>query len=362
MTTEVQELAIKLAQFESTHENHKGLSDCLTFCQDYFKDNDLYIERINNQGVKCLLLQNKKTLTPDVLLLGHIDTVPGKPELFEGKVIDGWLYGRGTLDMKAFVATSMVVFKEAIKNTNKLISLLIVTDEELGGEFGAMYMTEQYGLAPKIVLVPDDGEEISSLVKENKEITQLKFTATGVESHACRPWDGKNAIEMLYKTFNNLAAHFNECRTVKSFTWVDTINLGIISGGSATNEVPGDATMNVDIRLTHNSSLRPLDKILDVACEDGVTYEVINSCSAVFLDESNEVVKNYCESITKVTGKQPNYIQSGGATDGVRFAKKGSLVITHQGTGKDCQSDKERVLLESLDQLVEIQLNFIANL
>lgn len=361
----VQDIAQKLATFESTHENKEGMQNCLDFCKSFFLDKERFeIHEINNQNITSLII-TPRGISPkdiDVLLLGHIDTVPGPKELFTGKIVDGWLYGRGTLDMKAFVATSIISFSEAVKNNTRPIGLLITTDEELGGRYGSRYIAEEKIIQPKIILVPDDGENINQIVKENKSILHVEFNARGKESHACRPWDGENAIEMLYPVIRNLKSHFESCNKAKEFSWIDTMNIGTISGGVATNEVPAEAKMSVDIRFTKNTSREEIIKKIEKSLITNVEYNILDEMKGTSINqENNNIYKLYESAIEQVTQKKVNYIQSGGGTDGDHFANKEVVIIKHQGTGFDCQSETERVYLPSLDQLVETQLLFLNN-
>lgn len=356
----VEQLAQKLVQFESTHENMNALRTCLDFCAQFFEGLPVHIERYEQNGIPSVVIQTKKTLEPEVILLGHIDTVPGKPELFEGRIESGKLYGRGTLDMKAFVATSMMVLKELVEEgCQRSVALMIVSDEELGGVYGANFLVNKIGYKAQTILVPDDGEHIQKIVSESKHILQLKFEAHGKESHAARPWAGDNAILKLFRTYSALASKFTHYQTEPEDIWVNTINLGSIEGGIATNEVPESAKMNVDIRFNPSQSREDILTWVEEVCEDGVTYEIGMEGYPTVVDVNDPVVQMYSQIIKEVTDREVEYVKHGGGTDGRYFAHKGMRVIVHQGTGGACQSDDEFVEIEALRQLVDIQKKFI---
>lgn len=360
----VSELAVKLCQFESTHERMEIMQECLNFCISFFDGLPVFINRFEHEGVPCVVIQTHETKEVDVLFLGHIDTVPGKPELFVGRVEEGKLYGRGTLDMKAFVATSMVAFKELVEEkTNRNLALAIVCDEELGGAHGARYLVEEIGYHAGTVLVPDDGESIDRLVVASKHIFQLVFTAHGKEAHAARPWRGDNAIQKLMRVFDRLEKSVGRHEKEPETTWVNTINLGLIQGGTASNEVPEGAEMTVDIRVTPDTTTR--EQVLnwvESALEQGVEFKVKLEGHPILLDKNDPVVQTYAQAMESVTQRPIIEAKQGGATDGRYFAAKGMRVIVHQGTGALCQSDEEHVELASLQQLVEIQKKFIGTL
>lgn len=358
----IEKLAQKLAQLETTHEKPEIIQQCLDFCVEYLKDLPVIVKRYEKEGIPSVVIQTQDTLSVDVLLLGHIDTVPGKPELFEGRITDGKLYGRGTLDMKAFVATSLVAFRELLESGyDGNLALAIVADEELGGLYGAKHLVEDIGYKADTVLVPDDGEGIQRLVQASKHILQLQFTAHGKESHAARPWNGDNAILKLMRTYQRLEEAVGSYSTPPKDMWVNTVSLGKISGGIASNEVPEHATMIVDLRFTPDTTKRSeVIEWIEGSLEEGVEYYIAMEGYPTVVDKNDPKVKSYVSSLEKVTGKPVVYARHGGGTDGRYFAAAGMRTIVHQGTGGDCQSDNEHVELASLRQLVDIQKDFIS--
>ena len=96
-------------------------------------------------------LPGRGDATP-LLLYGHVDVVPTKYEAwqyppFEGKVIDGYVWGRGALDMKSGVAMILAALLR-VKSEGLIppgdVILAVVSDEEMGGNFGAKYLVENH--------------------------------------------------------------------------------------------------------------------------------------------------------------------------------------------------------------------------
>ena len=353
-------LAQRLVQFESTHEKPDEISRCLDFCAEQFAGLPVLIERYQFEGHPMIVISNVPGREFDVLLLGHVDTVPGKPELFEGNIRDGKLIGRGTLDMKAFVATSITLLQELIReNFSGSVALAIVSDEEIGGTFGAKQLVEELGYRAKVVLVPDDGENIQKINNATKHILQLRFKATGKESHAARPWNGINALDLLIKTYESLRLRFPAFDTVPENDWVSTMNLGQLSGGTATNEVAGTAEMMIDIRFVAPLTREQVLDDITRALAPNTVYEIIMEGYPTNLDPAHPYFRSYAKAITTVTESPAEERRSGGGTDGRYFAARGIPTIVHQGTGGFCQTDEEHVVLETLPQLVAIQKRFI---
>jgi acetylornithine deacetylase/succinyl-diaminopimelate desuccinylase-like protein len=90
--------------------------------------------------------------TSPLLLYGHVDVVTTENQQwqhppFEGKVVDGFVWGRGALDMKGGVAMMLAAFLRAKYEDLKLpgdVILAIVSDEEAGGDYGSKYLVENH--------------------------------------------------------------------------------------------------------------------------------------------------------------------------------------------------------------------------
>ena len=89
---------------------------------------------------------------PPLLLYGHVDVVTVEGQSwrhppFEGKNIDGWVWGRGALDMKGGVAMMLAAFlrakAEGLTPPGDVL-LLVLSDEESGGDYGAKYLVEEH--------------------------------------------------------------------------------------------------------------------------------------------------------------------------------------------------------------------------
>jgi acetylornithine deacetylase/succinyl-diaminopimelate desuccinylase-like protein len=87
-----------------------------------------------------------------LLLYGHVDVVTTEDQAwtqppFEGRLVDGYVWGRGALDMKGGVAMLLAAFLRAKLDGLELpgdVVLAVVSDEEAGGVFGARYLVEQH--------------------------------------------------------------------------------------------------------------------------------------------------------------------------------------------------------------------------
>jgi succinyl-diaminopimelate desuccinylase len=190
----------------------------------------------------------------------HIDVVDGPDTLFEPRIRDGRLYGRGSLDDKYAAALSLVLLTErltalkAIGRSQKDLSfgILITSDEEIGGENGAKHVLSEVKADFCIAL---DGGSLDQIVVKEKGVLTLKLVSEGTAAHGATCWLGENAIEALVADIAQIKRFF---RKNTPNHWHRTLNLGLISGGKSHNQVPDRAEATLDIRYTEADDIEEL--------------------------------------------------------------------------------------------------------
>ena len=158
---------------------------------------------------------------PTLTLLGHVDTVRADPDEWSfdpwsGDVVDGWVRGRGALDMKgqvaAEVAAAVALGEGGWRPRAGDLLLVLTADEEAGGGLGAQWLCEQHPDRVRSDFVVNEGGgsaiEISgrrlyTLSVGEKGIFRMCLRAQGQAGHASLPRIGDNA---LLKLSRHLAA------------------------------------------------------------------------------------------------------------------------------------------------------------
>lgn len=183
-----------------------------------------------------------------IALSGHTDVVPvdgqdWDTDPFSMTERDGRLYGRGTADMKGFIACALASVPEfRSRPLHTPISLIFSYDEEVGC-LGIRPLIRQFDdqlPKPKMVIV---GEPTSmSVVDAHKGASRFETIVTGHEAHSSLPHLGVNAIEIAASLIRELRAmeeEFSQTHNSTRFTPpFSTINVGTIEGGTALNIVP----------------------------------------------------------------------------------------------------------------------------
>jgi acetylornithine deacetylase/succinyl-diaminopimelate desuccinylase-like protein len=144
---------------------------------------------------------------PSLALLGHLDVVPAtasewQHDPFGGELIDGWVWGRGAVDMLNMVATMAAAVRDlansGFRSKGDLI-FLGVADEESGGSLGAGWLTEH---VPDLAVADNVVSEWYGVPIDNKLWitvgqkggTDVRITVRGKAGHASMPFGSDNAL------------------------------------------------------------------------------------------------------------------------------------------------------------------------
>ncbi len=193
---------------------------------------------------------------PTLCFLGHVDTVLADASAWthdpwSGEVADGFLWGRGALDMKSQVAAEAVAGAELARGgwrpANGALKLVFVSDEETGGELGAQWLTREHpDLVRCDMLLNEgggmafeyDGRRRYGVCCGEKGVFRFTITAPGIAGHASMPKTGDNALLKLGPVLDRLAA------AQSSFELTD-VAVALISGLGGDPEDPAAALARI---------------------------------------------------------------------------------------------------------------------
>ncbi|MEP4198394.1 MAG: acetylornithine deacetylase [Aliishimia sp.] len=232
---------------------------------------DYCADLLNGAGAKVQIIEDPTglkanlfaTIGPEqnggVLLSGHTDVVPIAGQdwhhpAFEATISDGKVFGRGTTDMKGFVASAIcAALKAARLGLQTPLHIALSYDEEIGciGVRSMIDMLSQAPFRPKLCIV---GEPTSmGVATGHKGKTAFQVTCFGQEAHSALAPTGLNAIYMASDMICAIQDIQNEITQTGTqdgeydvaFT---TLHVGKISGGTALNIVPNQAQFVAEIR------------------------------------------------------------------------------------------------------------------
>ena len=360
---DIKKIALDLIKFRTETGNSSQIEKCLNYVQQLLDSRFHKILYRQDTLAPILLLANTAELSFDILVVGHLDVVPAEKQMFEPQCTDNLIYGRGTLDMKSFATVGLDSLSYVVdSNLPVKFGVLLSTDEEKGS-FGLNAFLKKYPqLSSKIVLDVDVAGDITKIITKCKNPVFVKIIAEGLEAHGSTPWNGIDANEKMLQVLTNirkLFPYFSKQAAMPADTWIDTVHFAKIEGGQVANVISNYCESLLDFRLTEKSSLKDLENKLKSCLIDGVRYEIVSSSHPVIMDESNPHILQYKTLAEQVLGQTVNFQYIGGATDSRAFAEKGSVVIMHSGSGDGMHASNEYVDWTSVEQLAQIQKNFI---
>ena len=200
--------------------------------------------------------QGKK---PGLILSGHTDVVPVEGQAwdtdpFKATIKDGLIYGRGSADMKSYIATALALAPKFLAaDMDAPLHFAFSYDEEVGciGVQGLIKDLQELGLKPAGCIV---GEPTSMQpIIAHKGTNRFRCCITGREAHSSYTTMGVNAIEYAARIIvyiRQMADRFAQLETRDyGFTVpYTTMQTGLIRGGLASNIVPKECAFDFEAR------------------------------------------------------------------------------------------------------------------
>ena len=310
---------------------------------------------------------------------GHTDVVPvgsindWSVDPFGAEIKDGFLYGRGSTDMKSGVAAFAAAAIDFVQNSppDGSIVLAITGDEEGQAVDGTValldWMNENNEIINHcIVGEPTCPENIGEMMKIGRRGSMTAyFTIRGVQGHSAYPHRANNPLPIMAKLICDLTSfeldqgskHFDP--STLAVTTIDTGNL-------ANNVIPAETKATVNIRFNDLHTSKKLSIWLDkvtkrIASENDVEInteiQVSGESFITALGDFSDLISN---SVHLETGIYPEASTSGGTSD-ARFIKSHCPVVEFGLVGKTMHQIDERVSIDQVYKLQAIDLNIIKN-
>jgi succinyl-diaminopimelate desuccinylase len=296
---------------------------------------------------------------PSVILHGHLDVVPGRPEQFEPRIDGDRLFGRGAYDMKGALSAMMCAVKDLSGQERVAVRFVCVPDEEseelderstdavLGRGLGAGFAITgeptnlHIGIAAKGVLA-------------------MRIVVHGRAAHSSRPWLGENAVLKAVDAFRAIQS-LPFTRESSELFDAPSINLGRIEGGEALNMVPDLCRMAVDIRYLPGQD--PEEILAQVGTIDGIEIDRTFIHPPVTVSRKDPHVQALREAVARVSpDMEAISVGRDGASDAVSFIHAGIPAVEFGPTGAGHHGPQEWVSLMSLARYRRTLSDFVRNL
>jgi glutamate carboxypeptidase len=186
--------------------------------------------------------------TPDILFVGHLDTVFNTPDIPTLVEQDDRLLGPGVIDMKGGVVVMLETLRTLTDDQRAHVRVLLNDDEEIGSTSSRDKLKElAAGATAGLVFEP--GLPGGSVVTAHSGVRWLELSILGKAAHAgLEPQNGLNACVELSSKIVDIAK-------ISDFTRQLYINPGVIQGGTAPNVICEKASVKIDIRYVRDTDL-----------------------------------------------------------------------------------------------------------
>ncbi len=301
-----------------------------------------------------------------LLALGHSDTVwpLGTLKIMPFRQADGRLWGPGVLDMKsglAFFFYAMRALQELDVRVERNVVLLIVSDEEVGSRTSRPY-TEAEAKKSECVLVLEPGTGLMGKLKTaRKGIGNYTVFVEGKASHAGVDFSsGASAIVEAARQIEKMAGFTSLRRGI-------TVNPGVISGGTRSNVVAAEASIDVDVRAVRLKdsaaiekklrALTPVDRRCRIRVEGGLNRPPM---------ERTRTIRKLFERARKIGGSMGLTLEessTGGGSDGNFTAALGVATLDGLGgVGEGAHAVNESILVDRIADRVALLAGLVARL
>lgn len=333
MTLDVAQLCARLIRFDTTNRgggDSAGEREAAEHVATILQDNGVaptLLEPAPRRTNVLARIHGTDPGLPALLVQSHLDVVPADAaewsfDPFAGEIRDGFVHGRGAVDMKDMAAMTLAVINRwhvEGRRPRRDVVLAFVADEEDQGKYGAHWLVEHHGgyFAGVEAAISEsggfsfdvDGTRLYPIGTAERGTSHMKLTATGRAGHGSRR-NPSNAVTALVTSLARISAHEHPVRltpTVEAFLVGAGKALGVevdlddvdatiarlgpaaklventvrcsttptmLQAGYKVNVIPGTATAQLDVR-TLPGTVDELVTTIDSLLSDGVTREFL---------------------------------------------------------------------------------------
>lgn len=284
-----------------------------------------------------------------LVLNGHIDVFPvgdakdWKYDPWGGTVAEGRIFGRGANDMKCGTTASIFTYAYLYRIRDQLrgkLTLTCVSDEETFGPWGARYLMKHHPEVHGDACLNGEPSGHETRFGE-KGILWMAFTIRTPGAHGAYPHVSPSATKIAARLMLDLDEALDSMEVSVPTNVRDalegeeetidralgkgaskvlhkvTINFGTIQGGLKVNMIPGEVTIEADIRLPVGQEKEPIQTEVEkvIARYPEVSVEELNYTPPNHCDPKGELLEYLHQNIEQVTGHKAKALISLGGTD-----------------------------------------------
>ncbi|WP_448125974.1 acetylornithine deacetylase [Pseudomonas veronii] len=295
----------------------------IAFVRDYLASHGVPSELIYNEArTKANLFASIGPVeVPGIVLSGHTDVVPvdGQPwsvPPFELTERDGRLFGRGTADMKGYIACVLALVPALVAATlRRPVHIALSYDEEVGclGVRSLLSVLAQRPVKPMLCIIGEPTELKPVLGHKGK--LAMRCDVHGAACHSAYAPHGVNAIEHAAELIGELGRIGQRLRDKQDARFdppFSTVQTGVIGGGKALNIVPADCRFDFEVRalpgqapqavadeLRAYAEQQVLPRMQAVSAQSAIRFTELSAYPGLMTDqqsEAAELIAAFCGS------------------------------------------------------------------
>lgn len=332
------------------------------------KISDFLIKYFLSKKIEATQYKNKNVFVKipgegeALFISAHMDTVePGKKinPVVSGNLItsDGkTILGADNKSTLAIILEMLERLKEKGAK-HRPLEILFTVDEESKGtgaiEFDYAQITAKKGI------VADVAEPLGVIILASPAYLHFDVDLIGESGHAAYPETAQNVLDAVADILKMPKGKFDDGTT---------LNIGLVSSGSARNTIPGNATINGEIRSYEQKILEKHTKdtihfINDVVNKHGIKVSISydqDNPGYVF-EEGDSYIQQIAQTFSSL-GIEPKFIKTSSCSDANVFNSKGLQVVNIGDGAENTHTTEEKIKISDMEKLLEIFTVYVMSL
>ncbi|MFD2670359.1 M20 family metallopeptidase [Marinicrinis sediminis] len=352
------------AEFETPTSDKQSVDALGDYIAAQFEQLGCRVRKMEQPIYGNQLIIEYGTAEDSILCLGHFDTVKPVGTIEQQPLLekDGKLYGPGVYDMKNGIVIAYFVLKTIIEQQLPLLHKLVFfwnTDEEVGSP-SSREAIQDIAAQCQAVLVLEPSTEDGEINTSRKGGGEFYLKVLGRESHAGNEHQqGVNAIE-------ELSRHIPTIQSWTDYEAGTTCSVGLITGGTASNVVPGTAEAVIDVRVSTQAERERITRLFQQLkpIHPEAKLELSGSIYTPPMERTERSAALF-RWIQQLAAEEQLHLQergSGGMSDGNYAAGSGTPVVDGLGAaGAGAHAVHEHILIHSLAERASLLLRLLAS-
>ena len=335
----------------------EGMQAAAGFVEGWLEARDVEVIGTQHNGRPLLTATVGPETGPTVVLHGHLDVVPGRPEQFSPRVDGDRLYGRGAYDMKGGLAAMICAFRDVAAQERVRVHFTCVSDEESEelDDRGSDYLVRS-GYLGNFAITGEPTDLHIGI--QAKGVLAMRVEVTGTAAHGSTPWVGDNAVLKAIDIFRQIES-LPFARESSDLFDRPSINLGRIVGGDAMNKVPDLCVIDVDVRYLpgqdHEAIRAAVEELPDVRVVKVFhRHPAIVARDDPFVQALGEAISHVAEPTSERLG-----VCRDGASDAISFLEAGVPAVECGPAGDGHHGPAEWVSIRSLSEYRAALVEFV---